>query len=209
MEEWRGYGGWKEISGEILAGKYGGGGRIDGVGGGDLGKSEKEEERDKISGEILAGKYGGAYLNKGDKLNGNNYDIWHRKVQFLLEEQEVIEAIRNVMVEPSGEGLAQQGVQVWQSLDTLVKELKTSDLPNHTITVRGLLTEKHLISLRVDPPTNNNNIMKDQFLGDRMHEAMVTPIINTLTKRIIHPSVPNKRNGRTKPNCSGKWAIFK
>ncbi|KAF7802395.1 uncharacterized protein G2W53_041506 [Senna tora] len=36
-----------------------GGVMIDGVGGGDLGKSEKEEERDKISGEILAGKYGG------------------------------------------------------------------------------------------------------------------------------------------------------
>ncbi|KAF7814721.1 uncharacterized protein G2W53_028690 [Senna tora] len=33
--------------------------KIDGVGGGDLGKSEKEEERDKISGEILAEKYGG------------------------------------------------------------------------------------------------------------------------------------------------------
>ncbi|KAF7832929.1 uncharacterized protein G2W53_015262 [Senna tora] len=35
--------------------------KIDGVGGGDLGKSEKEEERGKISGEILAGKYGGDF----------------------------------------------------------------------------------------------------------------------------------------------------
>ncbi|KAF7802600.1 UBN2_3 domain-containing protein [Senna tora] len=49
-----------------------------------------------------------ADLNKGDKLNGDNYDRWHRKVQFLIEEQEVIEAIRNVMVEPSGEGPAQK-----------------------------------------------------------------------------------------------------
>ncbi|KAF7812452.1 uncharacterized protein G2W53_033428 [Senna tora] len=36
--------------------------KIDGVGGGDLGKREKEEERDKISGENLAGKHGGGVI---------------------------------------------------------------------------------------------------------------------------------------------------
>ncbi|OMO96514.1 Zinc finger, CCHC-type [Corchorus olitorius] len=29
-----------------------------------------------------------ADLNKGEKLNGDNYNIWHRKFQFILEEQE-------------------------------------------------------------------------------------------------------------------------
>ena len=27
-------------------------------------------------------------LNKGEKLNCDNYDIWHRKIQYILEEQE-------------------------------------------------------------------------------------------------------------------------
>ena len=27
-----------------------------------------------------------AELNKDDKLDGDKYDIWHRKVQYILEE---------------------------------------------------------------------------------------------------------------------------
>ncbi|KAF7826516.1 UBN2_3 domain-containing protein [Senna tora] len=48
----------------------------------------------------MAGKSIIAYLNKGD-------DIWHKKVKFLLEEQELTEAIRDLMMEPNGEGPAQ------------------------------------------------------------------------------------------------------
>ncbi|KAF7810701.1 UBN2_3 domain-containing protein [Senna tora] len=75
-----------------------------------------------------------ADLNKGDKLNGDNYDIWHRKVQFLLEEQEVIEAIRNVMVEPSGEGPAQQvrrdteSYRTWQRKNSVGRILLLSSM---------------------------------------------------------------------------------
>lgn len=29
-----------------------------------------------------------AKLNKGEKLNGDNYDMWYRKVQHILEGQE-------------------------------------------------------------------------------------------------------------------------
>ena len=29
-------------------------------------------------------------LNKGEKLNGDNYEIWHRKVRYILEEQETL-----------------------------------------------------------------------------------------------------------------------
>ena len=36
-------------------------------------------------------------LNKGIKLNGNNYDIWYLKVQNLLELQDSIEVITNIM----------------------------------------------------------------------------------------------------------------
>lgn len=41
-----------------------------------------------------------AKLNKDDKMDGDNYDMWHRKVQYILEEQEVLEAINNTMTEP-------------------------------------------------------------------------------------------------------------
>ena len=34
-----------------------------------------------------------ADLNKGENLNGDNYDIWHRKIQYLLDEQEVLETL--------------------------------------------------------------------------------------------------------------------
>ena len=44
-----------------------------------------------------------AYLNKDEKLNSENYDIWYRKVQFVLEEQEVTEILNQVMDDP-GEG---------------------------------------------------------------------------------------------------------
>ena len=39
-------------------------------------------------------------LNKGIKLNGNNYDIWYLKVQNLLELQDSIEVITNIMTKP-------------------------------------------------------------------------------------------------------------
>ncbi|EEF33959.1 conserved hypothetical protein [Ricinus communis] len=34
-------------------------------------------------------------LNKGEKLNGNNYNILHLKMHYVLEEQEILEAINN------------------------------------------------------------------------------------------------------------------
>ena len=39
-------------------------------------------------------------LNKGEKLNGNNYEIWSMKIQYVLEEQEAFEALNTVLDEP-------------------------------------------------------------------------------------------------------------
>ena len=39
-------------------------------------------------------------LNNGEKLNGDNYEMWHRKVQLILEKQEALETLTNTMVEP-------------------------------------------------------------------------------------------------------------
>ena len=41
-----------------------------------------------------------ADLTKGEKLDGTNYDMWHRKIQYLLNEQEVLETLTNVMMQP-------------------------------------------------------------------------------------------------------------
>jgi len=38
-----------------------------------------------------------ADLNKGEKLNGDNYDIWSRKIWYVLEEQNVLEGINHVL----------------------------------------------------------------------------------------------------------------
>ena len=41
-----------------------------------------------------------ADLTKGEKLVGTNYDIWHRKIQYLLNEQELLEPLEALMDEP-------------------------------------------------------------------------------------------------------------
>ncbi|GAV79942.1 hypothetical protein CFOL_v3_23404, partial [Cephalotus follicularis] len=41
-----------------------------------------------------------AYLNKSEKFDFENYDIWRRRIQYLLDEQEVLETLRQFMVEP-------------------------------------------------------------------------------------------------------------
>ena len=40
-----------------------------------------------------------AELNKGEKLNGDNYEIWHYKVQYILEEQEALETLNHIRQE--------------------------------------------------------------------------------------------------------------
>ncbi|KAK2969351.1 hypothetical protein RJ640_028840 [Escallonia rubra] len=40
-------------------------------------------------------------LVKGEKLNGDNYDIWHKKMKFMLNEQELEEHLTKEMVAPT------------------------------------------------------------------------------------------------------------
>ena len=42
-----------------------------------------------------------AELKKSEKLNGDNYNIWHHKIQYILIEQEILEALNNTLAEPS------------------------------------------------------------------------------------------------------------
>ena len=48
-----------------------------------------------------------AKLNKGEKLNGDNYEIWSMKIQYVLEEQEALELLQMSMTEPKQGNMAQ------------------------------------------------------------------------------------------------------
>ncbi|GAV84395.1 UBN2_3 domain-containing protein [Cephalotus follicularis] len=48
-----------------------------------------------------------ADLNKGEKLTGTNYDIWRKKMTFLLNEQELYEHLTTVMTKPREGSTAQ------------------------------------------------------------------------------------------------------
>ena len=49
-----------------------------------------------------------ADLTKGEKLDGTNYGMWHRKIQYLLNEQEVLETLNNVMMRLENGNTAQR-----------------------------------------------------------------------------------------------------
>ena len=38
-------------------------------------------------------------LNQGEKLNEKNFDVWHCKILYLLEDEELIETITQSMIE--------------------------------------------------------------------------------------------------------------
>ena len=46
-------------------------------------------------------------LNKDNKLNGDNYEIWAMKVRYVLEEQDASNPLDSIMVEPE-EGITTQ-----------------------------------------------------------------------------------------------------
>ncbi|KAG5548704.1 hypothetical protein RHGRI_014154 [Rhododendron griersonianum] len=66
-----------------------------------------------------------ADLNKGEKLNGTNYDIWHRKVQYLLNEQELLDHLTNVLTPPE-EGTTAQHRRDEQTYDVWCKKDKST-----------------------------------------------------------------------------------
>ena len=48
-----------------------------------------------------------ADLNKGEKLNGDNYDIWHYKIQYILDKQEVMKTLTQEMTVSEDSNTAQ------------------------------------------------------------------------------------------------------
>ena len=47
-------------------------------------------------------------LSTNEKLDGSNYDIWRRKIQFLLNEREVLEHLTATMSTPAAKDREQE-----------------------------------------------------------------------------------------------------
>ena len=75
-----------------------------------------------------------AKLNKGEKLKDDNYNIWHLKMQYVLEEQESLEAVNNVMEEPkagvNNEQLRRDMVifNAWKKKDSIARGILISSM---------------------------------------------------------------------------------
>jgi hypothetical protein len=87
---------------------------------------------------VMASKTVVAYLNRGKKLDGENYDIWHRKIQYLLDELEVLETLTNSMEEPEQGNSAQnhkdlKAYQSWCKKDRCAHFTMLSSMHNNLI----------------------------------------------------------------------------
>ena len=76
-----------------------------------------------------------ADLNHGDKLNEKNYDVWHRKIQYLLEKQDMLETITQPMAEPEQGTTAQhrrdlEAYQAYKRKDRVARILMLSSMKN-------------------------------------------------------------------------------
>ncbi|KAF5799909.1 hypothetical protein HanRHA438_Chr07g0318991 [Helianthus annuus] len=67
-----------------------------------------------------------AEMNKGIKLNGDNYEIWSMKIQYVLEEQEAHEVLTDILEEPPEGNTAQHKrdrelYNTWKRKNTLAR----------------------------------------------------------------------------------------
>ena len=74
-------------------------------------------------------------LNQGDKLNEKNYDVWHHKIQYVLEEKEMLETIRQLMAEPKHGNTTQhrhdmEAYQAYKRKDRVACILMLSNMRN-------------------------------------------------------------------------------
>ena len=76
-----------------------------------------------------------AELNKGEKLNGDNYEIWSMKIQYVLEEQEALEVLNIVLDEPEAGNTAQhkrdrEAYEAWKLKNSLTRITLLSSMEN-------------------------------------------------------------------------------
>uniref|UniRef100_A0A2N9GE70 CCHC-type domain-containing protein n=1 Tax=Fagus sylvatica TaxID=28930 RepID=A0A2N9GE70_FAGSY len=79
-----------------------------------------------------------ADLNKGEKLDGDNYDIWHRKIQYVLNEQEVLETLTHSLSAPEQGDTEQHtrdlaAFESWRKKDRCARFTMLSSMHNDLI----------------------------------------------------------------------------
>ena len=76
-----------------------------------------------------------AELNRGEKLNGDNYEIWSMKIQYVLEEQEALETLKESMETPENGNTAQHerdraAYDAWKRKNSLARITLLSSMEN-------------------------------------------------------------------------------
>ena len=76
-----------------------------------------------------------ANLNQGEKLNEKNYDVWYRKIQYVLKEQDMLKTITQPMVESKQCNTAQhrrdmEAYQAYKRIDYVARILLLSSMRN-------------------------------------------------------------------------------
>ena len=79
-----------------------------------------------------------ADLNKWEKLDGENYNIWYRKIQYVLNEQEVLETLTHSLSKPDEESTEQHqrdlaAYESWRKKDLCVRFIMLSSMHNDLI----------------------------------------------------------------------------
>ncbi|KAF3638907.1 hypothetical protein FXO37_24173 [Capsicum annuum] len=79
-----------------------------------------------------------ADLNKGEKLNGDNYDIWSRKMWYVLEDQNAFEGINHVLSLPEEGNTAQhrrdlEAYKAWKKVDSIARGIIVSSVVDDLI----------------------------------------------------------------------------
>ena len=74
-------------------------------------------------------------LNQGEKLNEKNYNVWHRKIQYVLEEQDILETITQPMAELEQGNTTQhrrdmEAYQAYKCKDRVARILLLSSMRN-------------------------------------------------------------------------------
>jgi hypothetical protein len=77
---------------------------------------------------VMASKTVVADLNRGEKLDSKNYDIWHHKIQYLLDELEVFETLTNSM-ESLSKGTVLRIVETWMHTKVGARRIVVHALP--------------------------------------------------------------------------------
>ena len=64
-----------------------------------------------------------ADLVSGDKLNGENYGMWRRKISYVLEEKDVLEVLTNVLPTPAANAPRRDhdAYVVWKRKDVVAR----------------------------------------------------------------------------------------